>query len=234
LRHVPRSVGALRAALERRFRTTVSEVTVADRTLRILHPANSDDLISEADYVLDERLPYWADVWPAGQVLAARLLRERGDGRRLLELGCGAGLVTAAAALAGFAVTATDYYEDATRFARVNAWTNARAEISARHADWRHWPRDLGRFDLVVASDVLYEKEYATLVAEMVGRTLAPGGLAIIADPGRYAAPAFLEACAERRLPVTLAERVPIVLGEIRQTIDLYEVSRSATTSAMS
>ncbi len=229
-----RSVGALRAALKRRFRTTVSEVTAAGRTLRIVHPASAEELINEADFDRDERLPYWADLWPSARVLAARVLRERGGGRRLLELGCGAGLVASAAALAGFAVTATDYYADAVRFARVNAWDNAGVAIEARHADWRQWPADLRRFALVVASDVLYERQYATLVADVLARSLAPYGLGIVADPGRYAAPTFMEACAALGLEARRAERVPFEEDAVRQTIDLYEVRRSATTSAMS
>ena len=228
------SVRALRAALERRFRTSITEVTLASRRLRVLHPADAEALIDEADFERDERLPYWADVWPSAQVLAARLLRERGAGRRLLELGCGAGLVASAAAVAGFEVTATDYYEDALRFARVNAGANAHVRIATRHADWRDWPRALRGFDVVVASDVLYERASAVLVGDVLSHALAPGGVAIIADPGRFAVPAFLATCAAHGLAAERAGQVPFERGPQRQRIDLYEVRRSATTSARS
>jgi hypothetical protein len=52
-------------ALEQRFATVVNEVDVGNRTFSILRPRNSDDLIREEDFVKDERLPYWADIWPA-------------------------------------------------------------------------------------------------------------------------------------------------------------------------
>ena len=64
---------SLRADLERRFRTTTRVVSVGGREVELLSPANADDLISEDDYVRDERLPYWADLWPSAQVLAGEV-----------------------------------------------------------------------------------------------------------------------------------------------------------------
>ena len=134
--------------------------------------ADADDLIDEAAFANDERLPYWADVWPSARVLAERLLTMRVDERRLLEIGCGSGLVSVAAAIAGFDVTATDYYDEALRFTALNVLVNTGVLIDTRAADWRRFPHDIGRFDLVVASDVLYEPEHAPLVAAVIDRTL--------------------------------------------------------------
>lgn len=216
--------GSLARALERRFRTSESVVETAAGAFTLLHPANADDLITEADYVMDERLPYWADVWPSSTVLAGVVGALDGRGRRLLELGSGLGLVAGAAARAGFDVTATDYYEDSLLFARVNAWRASGREITTQHVDWRHFPTTLGRFELVLASDVLYEREYATLVAAALVQSLARGGRGLIADPGRVAAPAFLEECAARALGVERVAQHPFRAGEIEQTIDLYEI----------
>jgi predicted nicotinamide N-methyase len=92
-------------------------------------------------------------------------------------------------------VTATDYYEDALRFARRNAVRNLGRDIGTRLVDWRAFPGDLGRFDLVLASDVLYEQRYAPLVARAVLQSLTPGGVALIADPGRAALGSFRNEC---------------------------------------
>jgi len=221
----PERVEALAEQLERRFRTTVSRVEVRGRPIDVLHPANADDLISEDDFVRDDRLPYWADLWPSAHALAARVAAEDGRGRTLLELGCGSGLVSAAAARAGFDVTATDYYDDALEFAQVNAWRNAEVQITARMVDWRHFPADLGTFDLVVASDVLYERSYAALLAYAFARTVARGGVGLMTDPGRVAVDAWMEECAGRGLEVRIADRVPYEAGEIRQTINVYEIT---------
>jgi predicted nicotinamide N-methyase len=170
---------ALVVALTRRFRTSIEDATIDERTFSILKPANSDDLIREEDFVKDERLPYWADVWPSSIILAGKLLELKGRGKTALELGCGVGLSTLAATSAGFDVLSTDYYEDALDVTRANVFRNLATIARTRMVDWRHFPEDLGTFDLVFASDVLYETEYAELLPVLLRRLLVPGGGAI-------------------------------------------------------
>jgi predicted nicotinamide N-methyase len=217
---------ALVSALNRRFRTSVEDATVEAHTFSILKPANSDDLIREEDFVKDERLPYWADVWPSSLILAGKLLGLKGRGKTALELGCGVGLSTLAATTAGYDVLSTDYYEDALDVTRANVFRNLGKLARTRLVDWRHLPDDLGRFDLAFASDVLYEKEYAELLPVILDRVLVPGGIALIADPGRVAAPVFVEACAQHGLVIREKETRPFEVGEIKQKIDLYEIGR--------
>ena len=217
-------IEALERSLRRRFRTAESTVTTTAGTFELLHPANADDLITEADFVKDERLPYWADVWPSSTRLAGLVAELDGTGRSAFELGCGLGLVAAAAARAGFAVTATDYYEDALLFARVNVWRNSGRALATRHLDWRDLPAELPKFDLVLASDVLYEPSYAGLVAAVFAATLAPRGRGLVADPGRLAAPRFVDECAARGLRSAIEERLPFAAGEVQQTIDIHHV----------
>jgi len=203
-----------------------TDLMVAGREVRIHHPRNADDLIDEHAFVDDERLPYWADLWPSARVLAERVATMPVDGRRFLELGCGTGLVSVAAAIAGFDVTATDYYDEALRFTALNVLVNTGALIDTRIGDWRRFPHDIGRFELVVASDVLYEQPHAGLIAGVLDRTLTARGSAVIADPGRIAAPQFVDECKERGMPAAILDRITFEEGNIRQTIDLYEVRR--------
>ena len=214
----------LRGSLLRRFRTSMSAVTCGGHTFEMLHPESAEELISEVDFEQDERLPYWADIWPSARVLATVLELSPSEGTTLLELGCGSGLVASAAAHAGYSVTATDYYADALLFARVNAWGNAGQEIVTRLVDWRDPPDDLGRFERVVASDVLYELPQASQVAALLARTLAPGGLGLLADPGRVAADAFIDRCGKLGMTVSEPEIVPFVEGAIKQLIRVYRI----------
>lgn len=213
-------------ALKTRFDIMDTVVTAADRDVTIAQPRNADTLISEDDFVRDDRLPYWADLWPSARVLADHVMRHHGDGRRALELGCGSGLVTSALAMAGYAVTATDYYEDALAFTSVNARRNSGRDVTTRLVDWRAMPSDLGLFDVVVASDVLYEHTYGELVADAVRATLSASGYALIADPGRLSLDAFLRSAEDGGMVLTEQWSVPFAEGDQRQTIQLHALKK--------
>jgi ETFB lysine methyltransferase len=221
------TVHELEADLRERYRTIESPVTIAvDEVVQILHPANADDLISEQDFAVDDRLPYWADLWPSSVVLARFLRGLRGEGRTLLELGCGSGAVATAAVRAGFTVTATDYYADSPLFARANCWRNAQVDIAVRCADWNTWPSDLRQFDLIVASDVLYEQRNAPLIARVMAQSLGPRGEGWIADPGRVGAASLPDWCASHALGCETVAKVPIDAGAHVHTITLYRITR--------
>jgi ETFB lysine methyltransferase len=209
-------------------------VQVAGRPLRIIRPESSESLISEADFERDERLPYWAELWPSALILARHVGALDGVGRTFLELGCGLGLVAASAGRAGFDVTATDYYGDALLFTRLNVERNGGRVPTLSELDWRAIPPSLGRFDVIAASDVLYERHYPALIASVVARALAPSGIALIADPGRVAAPDLPGECERNGLTVRERHRVAFVDGEIRQSIDMITIGwateRIATT----
>lgn len=215
--------------LERKFEMADEPVTLHPHGQPVLFslrkPQNPDLLINEEDYVKDERLPYWADLWPASRLLATTALEATGAGRTLLELGCGLGLPTAAAVRAGFDVTTTDYYEDSLHVARFNSARVNGIEPKARMVDWRAMPPDLGRFDVVMGADILYERTYGTLVAAALAATLKPDGEAWIADPGRTGLDVFLEQAAVQGLEVISREEFPYAEGErIRQTIRRFRL----------
>ena len=216
---------SLREELERRFRTRTTTVRVGSGEIALLHPADPESLISEEEFERDERLPYWADVWPSSIVLARFVTSLPGPGRTLLELGSGAGLVATSAALAGFDVTVSDYYEDSLRFSRENVRHHTGREPRAMLLDWRAMPAELPRYDVVLGSDVLYERPYGALVAEAFARTLAPDGAGYVTDPGRIAVKDFLDATTQRGLHVRTLDRIAHQAeGGGKQTIDIYQI----------
>jgi predicted nicotinamide N-methyase len=216
----------LEQALIAKFDTVDEPIVVAGRTFQMLHPRSADDLVSEEDFDRDERLPYWAEVWPSSRVLAERLAGESGAGRRLLELGCGTGLAGIVASAAGFDVLATDYYAEALEFTVVNACRNGVPPPRTRLVDWRRWPDELGTFDWVVAGDVLYERPYAALVAEVFARTLATTGRGLMADPGRRPAEPFPDECRRRGLSIERIGDWQATNGPVRQDVEVYTITR--------
>lgn len=174
----------LEAALRRRFEVREERFVHGAFSVDVLLPAAADALIDEADFDADERLPYWADLWPSARGLARHLLDGPPPQGPVLELGCGVALPSLALRSRGVEVLATDWYVDALLFARANAARNGLPPLRTAPLDWRHPPEE-ARYPTVIAADVLYEARNARVLAELLPRVTAPGGVVLLADPGR-------------------------------------------------
>ncbi|MCU0307578.1 MAG: protein N-lysine methyltransferase family protein [Thermoleophilia bacterium] len=178
------------------FDVVEDEVRAGGVTLTVAHPRSAEDLIDEADYARDERLPYWADLWPSGRALADEVARRPLRGLRVVELGCGVGLASLVAAAHGAHVLATDWYEDALAFVRLNA-DRARpaGRVETMVVDWFAPPPALlerAPFDLVMAADVLYEERNGPALLDLLPRLCDERTEVVIADPRRPHAAALI------------------------------------------
>jgi predicted nicotinamide N-methyase len=160
--------------------------------LSILRPPSAEELIDEAAFDEEEFLPYWAELWPSGLALARHVATLELGGRRVLELGCGLGLPSLAAARAGARVTATDWSPDALAFVARNAALNGVA-IATSVVDWRAAEalEAQAPWDLVLAADVLYEARNLAPLLDLLPRL---GPEVLLADPGRATAQPFFAA----------------------------------------
>jgi predicted nicotinamide N-methyase len=113
-------------------------------------------------------------------------------GKRILEVGCGLGLSSLVLSRRHADVTASDYHPLAEEFLRINAALNGLAPIPFRRASWADPAVDLGRFDLIVGSDVLYERDHPGVLAAFVARHAAPAAHVVVADPGRAQCGSFI------------------------------------------
>jgi predicted nicotinamide N-methyase len=166
-------------------------VPLGERDISILRPRDAEGLLDDDAFASrDEFIPYWADLWPSGVALAREVSRRALKGARVLELGCGLGLPSVAAAMAGGRVLATDWAQDAVDMTAANA---ARNEVTLETAvvDWRR-PKVLlerGPWDIVLAADVLYEARNIGPLLDLLPQL---GGEVWLADPGRATAEPFL------------------------------------------
>jgi predicted nicotinamide N-methyase len=165
----------------------------------LTRPRDADALLSEEQFEHEEFLPYWAELWSSGVALAHDVSRRALRGTAVVELGCGLGLPSIAAALAGGRVLATDWSTEAIRATEENARRNgvqvetavvpwSAPEPIVERAPWR-W---------VLASDVLYERRNVDLLLDLLPRLVERSGEVLIADPSRRPAERFLELAEER------------------------------------
>ncbi|HEX2205826.1 MAG TPA: methyltransferase domain-containing protein [Longimicrobium sp.] len=193
----------------------------------VLMPTRPDLLIDQAEFDRDERLPYWAELWPAARGLARHLLDNPPPERRALELGCGVALPSLALKYLGLDVTASDYYEDALAFARANAQRNGLGALATLNLDWREPPE--GAWPLVVAADVLYEMRNSEALAALLPRIVAPGGRALVADPGRMYEWDFRDLLKKRGWhaeQIDLRREINDPVKQVASTITIFEVRR--------
>jgi predicted nicotinamide N-methyase len=167
--------------------------------VELMRPPDAEALISEESFEHEEFLPYWAELWASGVALAHDVSLRSLRGRRTLELGCGLGLPSIAAAFAGGRVLATDWSPDAVRATAANAERNG-VEVETLQCSWAEPDPlvELAPWPLVLASDVLYEARNVEQLLDLLPRLVDETGLVLLADPGRVPAERFLGALPER------------------------------------
>jgi len=166
--------------------------------VELVRPPDAEALITEEAFEQDEFLPYWAELWSSAVALAHDVSLRSLRGRPTLELGCGLGLPSIAAARAGGRVLATDWSPEAVRATASNAERNG-LEVETLLSSWAEPDAivERGPWPLVLASDVLYEARNVELLLELLPRLVDHTGLVLLADPGRVPAERFLAAAGD-------------------------------------
>lgn len=135
--------------------------------------------------------PLFGLVWPSARILAGLAQALPIAGRRVLEIGCGLGLASLVMRRRGADITASDLHPLAAAFMAENLRLNHLQAIDFRTGSWAAGDATLGRFDLIVGSDVLYERDLPGLLAGFIDRHSGPAVEVIIVDPDRGNRPAF-------------------------------------------
>ena len=160
------------------------------REWRLKRPATLEELWDSATpetFGDDERMPYWAEVWPSSLVLIRWLERMRAEisGRACLDIGCGLGLSATVGAFFGARVLAFDYEPEAAKATGRNAVLNRTLEVFPLVMDWRDPAFKPRCFSRGWAGDILYEQRFARPVAAFLQHCIAPGGVIWLAEPSR-------------------------------------------------
>jgi predicted nicotinamide N-methyase len=184
-----------------RYITEELDIQLSGRDLKILRVTNTDELYAELvakgedhEDVADERIPYWADLWPSSLALAKEVFENplMIPGAKVLEIGCGLALPGIAAGMRGADVLLTDYLQEPLDFACRNWKLNLSSEPRSQILDWRNPDPGLSA-DLILASDVAYEKRSFDGLLNAFRTLLKPGGTILLSEPNRLMAKEFFK-----------------------------------------
>jgi 2-polyprenyl-3-methyl-5-hydroxy-6-metoxy-1,4-benzoquinol methylase len=130
-------------------------------------------------------------VWDSSKMLANEMKDFDFKGKRILEVGCGLALSSLLLNHRNADVTATDYHPEAAGFLTENTRLNQVKAIPFLQANWLDEYDALGKFDVVIGSDVLYERQHVAQLSQFIERHANPNCEVILVDPGRKSHAAF-------------------------------------------
>jgi predicted nicotinamide N-methyase len=218
----------LKASLARHYMLAELSYPIGGKRFRFFSVANSYDLLDKIDpkeFQKDERMPYWAEIWHASLALAefAATTDITLAGKRCLEIGAGVGVVSVTAASCGASVLPTDYFSEALDFISLNALAND-VRLEPVLLDWRNVTL-AETFDVIFASDVLYERPNHLPVLSLLSRLLKPDGTAYISDPRRAVAQNFITMAGENEFRVATVQR-DVTAAKRTVTVDIHTLKK--------
>jgi len=187
------------------YRTKQERIAIAgvdDLVIRSLLDRNQfadGDGAAERIGISSAAWPLFGLLWPSGALLAARLgARPVTAGERILEIGCGLALASIVGHRRGADVTASDRHPLAAQFLAENLRLNGLLPMKYLHGDWGAVPLALdaadpaqGGFDLIIGSDLLYERDASGALAGFVSGHAKASCEVWLVDPDRGNRPAF-------------------------------------------
>ena len=155
------------------------------RTLRDRQQFSDDDSKAEDLGISSAQWPLFGVVWPSSEVLACLMSEYEVAGKRILEVGCGMALASIILNHREMDITATDYHPEVEKFLNINTDLNNDNHIPFIRTGWADADSGLGKFDMIIGSDLLYESEHIVLLADFIQQHAKPDSEVIIVDPGR-------------------------------------------------
>lgn len=129
--------------------------------------------------------PLFGMVWPSARMLADAMQTQDLQGKRILEIGCGLALASLVIHRRQGDITASDCHPLTEAFLAENLRLNDLPALKYQTGHWGHENLALGQFDLIIASDVLYERDQPETLSQFIHLHSADPVHIIVLDPDR-------------------------------------------------
>ena len=169
-----------------RYKTLeIGPIDIHIRTLRDICQFLDADGVAEKLGISSAAWPIFGVIWPSSEVLAHTMLDYNVEGKRILEIGCGIALASLVLNHRLADITATDHHPEVKPFLALNVALNTGKKIPFVRTGWSDGENELGTFDLIIGSDLLYESDHSQLLSEFINFHAKQNAEVVIVDPGR-------------------------------------------------
>ena len=155
------------------------------RTLRNRQEFDDPEDIAQALGISSTNWSLFGVVWDSGEVLARLMWDRVFHGEKILEVGCGIGLASLALSFRAQNISATDRHPEAQKFLDYNSALNKLSPIKFERCDWENPDSSLGKFDLIIGSDLLYDRADVNHLSRFIDRHAENSCEVLLIDPNR-------------------------------------------------
>lgn len=163
----------------------IGEIDIHLCTLRDNQQFHDPEGIAKMLGICSASWPFFGVVWPSSLVLAHFMYDYDTGSKRILEVGCGMAVSSLLLNKRSADITATDYHPEAEKFLQRNTLLNDGRTIAFERVDWDDKNDQLGLFDLIIGSDLLYEDGHVDSLSNFIEKHSNPVCEVIMVDPGR-------------------------------------------------
>lgn len=163
----------------------INHIDYLIRSLKDRQQFFDKDHLAEALGISSATWPLFGIVWPASEVLAATVCLINLEGKRVLEIGCGIALSSIVLHKMGVDITASDYHPMTREFLDENILNNELSPIKYQIGNWEVENPHLGKFDMIIGSDILYEPAHAVNASSFIDCHSSDNVEILIIDPNR-------------------------------------------------
>jgi predicted nicotinamide N-methyase len=215
------------------YKEEVLNLTISNEQYSIIQITNIDEVFDalinsdkETKEYKDERIPYWTEIWPSALAMSKFILEnaELIKGKKIIEIGAGLGLPSIVASKLCKEIVITDYLEDALTFAEKNAKMNDCNNMKFQVLDWRNILMSNQKYDIILASDVAYEKRFFDELPTAFLNLMHDQSIVLFTEPGRQFTENFIGSLSD--LFFVEKTNLPTVWRDVDTKVSLYKLKK--------
>lgn len=219
--------------LNQKYRLKENLIQIGQEDWKVYSIANYEDLLEELVnrdeddiYLKDERIPYWAELWPSSIALARYIHDDHSISKesKVLEIGCGLGLSGLSASKKGANVLFTDYLPEPFELVKLNSLQLTGLIPQCKTMDWRSINLEES-YDFVLAADIAYEERAFEALIKAFHYFIQQGSTILLSEPNRSMAKEFIQTLRSEGFSI-FQEDLEILFQQSKTLVSIYKLKK--------